>query len=53
MLLLHAGLSWLLIPQWGVTAPAIAIIVAETTLFIGCLLTLSLTSPQPALQPSL
>jgi len=45
MLLLHAGLSWLLIPHWGVIGPTIAIIAAETTLLIGCLLTLTLTSP--------
>lgn len=52
MLLLHAGLSWLLIPQWGVVAPAIAIIIAETTLFIGCLFVLQF-APTPIQQPSL
>jgi O-antigen/teichoic acid export membrane protein len=54
MLFLHAGLSWLLIPDWGVIGPTVAIIAAETVLFIGCLLTLTLTShPQQAVQPSL
>ncbi len=54
MLLLHAGLSWLLIPHWGVIGPTIAIIAAETTLLIGCLLTLTLTSPpKQAIQPSI
>ena len=54
MLLLHAGLSWLLIPHWGVIGPTIAIIAAETILLIGCLLTLTLTSPpKQAIQHSI
>jgi O-antigen/teichoic acid export membrane protein len=54
MLLLHAGLSWLLIPHWGVIGPTSAIIAAEMALLIGCLLTLTLTSPpKQAIQPSL
>ncbi|MCB8944410.1 MAG: oligosaccharide flippase family protein [Ardenticatenaceae bacterium] len=49
MLLLHAGLSWLLIPHWGVIAPAFGIIAAETALLLGCLLTLTLL-PIPSTQ---
>lgn len=45
MLLLHAGLSWLLIPQWGTVGPAIAIIAAESALLIGCLLTFIIPTP--------
>lgn len=49
MLLLHGGLSWLLIPNWGVMGPTVAIIAAETALCLGCILTLGLTpSTKPA-----
>ena len=43
MLLLHAALSWQLIPVWGEIGPALSIIVAESVLFICCLLTLATT----------
>jgi hypothetical protein len=43
MLLLHAALSWQLIPVWGEIGPAISIIFAEGVLFICCLLTLAIT----------
>lgn len=48
MLLLHAILSWQLIPRWGVLGPAVSIVTAETVLLCGCLLALALTNPQPA-----
>ena len=43
MLLLHAALSWQLIPVWDEIGPAISIIFAEGVLFICCLLTLAIT----------
>ena len=46
MLLLHALLSWQLIPRWGPAGPAISIIVAELLLFACCLLTLTFTRPR-------
>lgn len=46
MLLLHALLSWHLIPRWGAAGPAISIIVAEGMLFGCCVLALTFTSPR-------
>ena len=43
MLLLHATLSWQLIPVFGEIGPALSIILAESVLFICCLLTLAMT----------
>ncbi|MCL4868134.1 MAG: oligosaccharide flippase family protein [Anaerolineae bacterium] len=40
MLLIHAGLTWMLLPRLGAIAPAISMIVAEIFLFITCLGTL-------------
>jgi O-antigen/teichoic acid export membrane protein len=46
MLILHLILSWQLIPHWGLAGPAISVTVAEIVLFLGCLLTLTLTKPK-------
>lgn len=44
MLLMHAGLTWVWIAQWGTAAPAISMIVAELFLLAACLGTLRLTT---------
>lgn len=36
MLLLHAGISWFLIPTLGPVGPAISVVIAETTLLFSC-----------------
>ncbi|HEX6387537.1 MAG TPA: polysaccharide biosynthesis C-terminal domain-containing protein, partial [Anaerolineae bacterium] len=46
MLLLHAALSWQLIPALGEIGPALSIVVAECVLLICCLLTLATTRPK-------
>ena len=46
MLLLHAGLTWQLIPSFGATAPAISVTFAELILLLCCTLTLLLTGPR-------
>ena len=45
MLVLHAGLSWLLIPRLGAGGPAVSILVAEMLLLICCLGALRRTAP--------
>lgn len=47
MLAVHALLCWRLIPLYGITGPAISLILAECLLFIACLLTLLFTNPHP------
>jgi hypothetical protein len=59
MLILHAGLSWYLIPRLGVVGPALSIILAELLLTTLCALALlagrspssrdTIAEPQPPL----
>ena len=52
MLVLHATLSWLLIPRFGPVGPALSMIVAELLLTVLCLLTLRAGRPAtPTLAP--
>lgn len=44
MLLLHAAVSWQLIPILGEVGPAVSIIFAESMLCIGCLVILAITN---------
>lgn len=46
MLAVHALLCWRLIPIYGITGPAISLILAECLLFIACLLALYFTTPR-------
>ncbi|MFW6182564.1 MAG: oligosaccharide flippase family protein [Chloroflexota bacterium] len=50
MLLLHAVLTWQLIPGFGATAPAISVTFAELILLLCCTLTLLLTGPRQQTQ---
>lgn len=45
MLLLHAALSWLLIPRLGAAGPAVSMVAAELLLFICCLGALHRAAP--------
>lgn len=51
MLLIHIGLSWLLIPRLGAVGPAVSIIVAESVLLVGCSLALWLGKPRLIVAP--
>ncbi len=48
MLVLHAGLTWLLMPRWGAVAAAVGILVAEGALLLGCLAVLLLKDRRSA-----
>ncbi len=45
MLVLHAGLSWLLIPGLGATGPALSVLAAEMLLLVCCLGALRRAAP--------
>ena len=49
MLILHGALSLFWIPRWGPLGPALSIIIAESILFVLCLLALAVS--QPAARP--
>lgn len=52
MLVLHAALSWVLIPRFGPVGPALSTVMAELLLTALCLLTLWASKPvAPALAP--
>ncbi|MCL4263307.1 MAG: flippase [Anaerolineae bacterium] len=46
ILAVHALLCWQLIPIYGITGPAISLILAECLLFIACLFALYFTTPR-------
>ena len=47
MLVLHAALSWVLIPRLGPVGPALSIVLAELLLTILCAAALSATAAPP------
>lgn len=51
MLLIHIGLSWLLIPRLGAVGPAVSILAAESFLLVGCSLALWLSKPRLVVAP--
>ncbi|HRQ40277.1 MAG TPA: flippase [Chloroflexota bacterium] len=51
MLAVHALLCWRFIPIYGITGPAISMILAECLLFIACLFVLLFANPRPGPPP--
>ena len=43
MLILHTGLSWLLIPRLGILGPAVSVLIVEALLTLACVLALNAT----------
>jgi O-antigen/teichoic acid export membrane protein len=49
ILALHAVLCWWSIPRFGITGPAMSIVLVEIILFCASILALAMTKPQPRL----